>query len=381
VQSCRLCQTNLVPMIQLVCACVAGVCCIKRITSVTLKLVNFVDLWKHFILVYFLASPSFQVPAVCLIFVNQSLGSAAIRFRLPADSCDSAFVVEFVEGNQCHFLVCRFDSSHTSQRTLDLPRQRTSEASRTQTLIVNIGNSLWVRPKSKSFVCLFVCWNKTRKNYTPPKGPPKDGQIALWSATNGSIPDFKYCQVVNWSLLRLLSTYILVSYWRQLNLDIKVTKIFYHWILLLDWFRFWERHFTTYQRFVADQSAISPSLGGYTDVDSDVCKCRCRKSTGFPVNVDGNVTGKQPQKTRIRCWKNAESFVDVYIYICIHTHTHTPTKRLIFQAFSRGKVQKIRDWLQKMSMSIEKTCNCRTYVHVDGSAKCRPDMVDICIHP
>ena len=34
-----------------------------------------------------------------------------------------------------------------------------------------------------------------------------------------------------------------------------------------------------------------------------------------------------------------------------------------------------------MSMSIEKTCKCQTYVYVDGSSKFRPDMVDICIHP
>ena len=32
-------------------------------------------------------------------------------------------------------------------------------------------------------------------------------------------------------------------------------------------------------------------------------------------------------------------------------------------------------------MSIEKTCKCRTYVDVDGSSKCRPDMVDICAPP
>ena len=88
-------------MIQLKCACVAGVCCIPRIPSVTLKLVSFVDLLKHFILVYFLASPSFQVPAVCLICVSQSCGSAAIRFRLPADKCDSTLAVEFFECNRC----------------------------------------------------------------------------------------------------------------------------------------------------------------------------------------------------------------------------------------------------------------------------------------
>jgi len=40
--------------------------------------------------------------------------------------------------------------------------------------------------------------------------PPKDGKIALWLATNESIPDFKYWLVVNPSLLTLLSIYILV---------------------------------------------------------------------------------------------------------------------------------------------------------------------------
>jgi len=131
-------------------------------------------------------------------------------------------------------------------------------------------------------------------------------------------------------------------------------------------------------------SPLAPRV--YTDVDSDVFKCRCRMSTGFPANVDGNVEnisiyhGKKAQKTI--CWKNAESYVDI-IYIYIYTHKHTPTKRLIFQAFSREKMQKIRVWLQKMSMSIEKTCKCRwwIYVDVDGSSKCRPDMVDICVHP
>jgi len=53
------------------------------------------------------------------------------------------------------------------------------------------------------------------------------------------------------------------------------------------------------------------------------------------------ITEKKPKKNRIICWKNAESYVDIYIYT--HTHAHTHTKRLIFQAFSRGKVPKIRD--------------------------------------
>ena len=42
----------------------------------------------------------------------------------------------------------------------------------------------------------------------------------------------------------------------------KVTKILYYWLLLLDQFRFCETHFTIYQQFVADQSAISTFLGG-----------------------------------------------------------------------------------------------------------------------
>ena len=93
--------------------------------------------------------------------------------------------------------------------------------------------------------------------------PTKNGIIALRSATNGSIPNFYYCLVVNRQLLRLLSSHTLVSYWPEFNLNIKVTKILYHCFLLLDWFRFWETHFTTYQRFVADQSVIISSLGGW----------------------------------------------------------------------------------------------------------------------
>ena len=44
--------------------------------------------------------------------------------------------------------------------------------------------------------------------------------------------------------------------------NIKVTKVRYHWLLLLEQFRFCETHFTTYPRFVADQSAMTPFLGG-----------------------------------------------------------------------------------------------------------------------
>jgi len=38
----------------------------------------------------------------------------------------------------------------------------------------------------------------------------------------------------------------------------------------MDQFRFCETYFTTYQRFVADQSGISPFLGGLGDVGSQI---------------------------------------------------------------------------------------------------------------
>jgi len=128
-----------------------------------------------------------------------------------------------------------------------------------------------------------------------------------------------------------------------------------------------ENHHDGRSDYVPGPMDFPVRLRGCTDVDSDVYKCRCQMSTGFPPNVDGNVEnisiyhGKKAQKhqnhmlekCRIICWY-------IYMYINTQTHTHTLTKRLIFQAFSRGKVQEVRDWLEKMSMLIEKTCKCRT---------------------
>jgi len=64
----------------------------------------------------------------------------------------------------------------------------------------------------------------------------------------GSIPDSEYCLVVNISSLRLLSPSILPD----LFMYIIDTNIVPSWLII------GETHFTTYQRFVADQSAISP---------------------------------------------------------------------------------------------------------------------------
>jgi len=105
---------------------------------------------------------------------------------------------------------------------------------------------------------------------------------------------FLYCPVVNRHLLRLLSTFTVVSYGPELNLNIKVTvtKILYHRCLLLNWFRFWERHFTTYQQFVADQSAISPLLAagkiGDSPIQSDV-KLGPQKHLGAESQSEGTI--------------------------------------------------------------------------------------------
>jgi len=56
------------------------------------------------------------------------------------------------------------------------------------------------------------------------------------------------------------------------NLNMKTIKMFCHWFLLLDLFRFCEAHFTAYQRLVASHSAISPFLGGCPN--TRVVKCK-----------------------------------------------------------------------------------------------------------
>jgi len=86
------------------------------------------------------------------------------------------------------------------------------------------------------------CFNKTkqhtrggqRKNRTRIQKRLNKWWRNLWSATNGSIPIFYYWLVVNVSIPRLLSTNIKVSYWTELNLNIIVSKIVYHWPMLLN---------------------------------------------------------------------------------------------------------------------------------------------------
>jgi len=68
---------------------------------------------------------------------------------------------------------------------------------------------------------------------------------------------------------------------------------------------------------------------------------------------------KKPKKTRISCWKNAESYVDIYIYIYIYiyTHTHTHTQKLSFEAFSRLKVQKLGTKSKKCQCRLKRPAN------------------------
>ena len=47
------------------------------------------------------------------------------------------------------------------------------------------------------------------------------------------------------------------------------------------------------------------------------------------------ITEKKPKKNTITCWKNAESYVDIYIYIYIYIYTHKNTRTHKKAHFSR----------------------------------------------
>jgi len=98
-------------------------------------------------------------------------------------------------------------------------------------------------------------------------------------------------------------------------------------------------------------------LRGCTDVDSDVCKCRCRMSTGFLANVDGNVEnisiyqGKKAQKNRNHMLKKCR-IIFWYICIYVHTHTHTHPQKDSFSKHSHEETCK------KLGTDSKK-CQCR----------------------
>jgi len=107
----------------------------------------------------------------------------------------------------------------------------------------------------------------------------------------------------------------------------------------------------------------------HTDVNSDVCNCRCRMSTGFPANVDGNVEnisiyhGKKAQKPqnhmlkkcRIICWY-------IYIYISTYTHTHTHKKAHFSSIFTKKSAKKY--WLTPKNVNVD-------WKHLQMSNICR----------
>ena len=72
------------------------------------------------------------------------------------------------------------------------------------------------------------------------------------------------------------------------------------------------------------------------------------------------ITEKTPNKTRIICRKNAESYVDIYIYIYIyiHTHTHTHThKGSFFKHFHEEKSKKLGTDSKKCQSRLKRPAN------------------------
>ena len=102
-----------------------------------------------------------------------------------------------------------------------------------------------------------------------------------------------------------------------------MTKILYDSFLLLDRFRFCETHFTTYQRFVADRSAISPFLGGN-------------------MNVFKNE------------WERTLAWVMVALEVC--------------QISISISIIRVFQWLHMCSMASKNTCNVWIKIEVENCA-------------
>ena len=81
-----------------------------------------------------------------------------------------------------------------------------------------------------------------------------------------------YCLVVFPFLLRLLGSNILAYYDLSVNLNIKVSKILYHWDLSLVSFRFCTTQYLHFTTRVFGHSVISPFLGGHKMVADTLTK-------------------------------------------------------------------------------------------------------------
>ena len=93
------------------------------------------------------------------------------------------------------------------------------------------------------------------------------------------------------------------------------------------------------------------------------------------------MTGKKPTNPTIICWKNAESHVDIYLYIYEHTHTHAHKKAHFSSIFTRKSAKNIGTDSKKCQCRLKGPANVEHMSMSMVPVKCRPDMVDFCIHP
>jgi len=111
------------------------------------------------------------------------------------------------------------------------------------------------------------------------RSAPKNRLVALQTSRTRRLSTFYYCQIVNRALLRLLSTYILVSYRVMANYNIKLSNVLYHWQLSMGSFRFCETCLLHIKPLAVNKSAVSPFLGGYIHTDTYMSLIRAHTHT------------------------------------------------------------------------------------------------------
>jgi len=92
------------------------------------------------------------------------------------------------------------------------------------------------------------------------RDPPKNGLIALWPSTNGAIPYFFVLPGSGLSITEI-TQYTYFSPLQPSREFIKVSKILYQWILLLNQFCLGETSYLHFTTRVFGHSAITPFLG------------------------------------------------------------------------------------------------------------------------
>jgi len=91
--------------------------------------------------------------------------------------------------------------------------------------------------------------------------PPKDGEIALWPSTKGAIPYFLVLLGSELSITEITKYRYFSHQSLAVNLNMKVSKVLYHWILSLNHFSFCETQYLHFTTHVFGHSVISPFLG------------------------------------------------------------------------------------------------------------------------